>query len=78
MCCFSASLPTILLGDDISGSGSGMCVSGQCSRSRPGLYAYAPDNNRVRGSAAPQSRLSSAALLLPLGVLLLQLLLLQR
>ncbi|XP_070817505.1 glypican-1 [Chaetodon trifascialis] len=58
--------------DDISGSGSGTCVGGQCSRSRPGLYAYPPDNNRVRGAAMSQSRLCSLLLLLPLAVLLLQ------
>uniref|UniRef100_A0A3Q0RYP9 Glypican-1 n=1 Tax=Amphilophus citrinellus TaxID=61819 RepID=A0A3Q0RYP9_AMPCI len=40
--------------DDISGSGSGMCVGGQCPRSRPGLYAYSPDNNRVRGATSLQ------------------------
>ena len=59
-------------GDDISGSGSGMCLGGQCSRSRPGLYAYSPDNNRVRGAAPSQTRLCSLLLLLPLAILLLQ------
>ncbi|XP_042339942.1 glypican-1-like [Plectropomus leopardus] len=58
--------------DDISGSGSGMCVSGHCSRNRPGLYSYPPDNNRVRGAAASQTRLSGLLLLLPLTILLLQ------
>ncbi|XP_071342544.1 glypican-1 isoform X1 [Trachinotus anak] len=58
--------------DDISGSGSGMCVGGQCSRSRPGLYAFSPDNNRVRGAATSQTRLCSLLLLLPLVILLLQ------
>ncbi|XP_075941791.1 glypican-1-like [Anarhichas minor] len=58
--------------DDISGSGSGMCVGGQCSRNRPGLYAYSPDNNRVRGAAASQTRLCGLLLLLPLAILLLQ------
>lgn len=58
--------------DDISGSGSGMCLGGQCSRSRPGLYAYAPDNNRVRGAATSQTRLCSLLLLLPPAILLLQ------
>ncbi|KAM7013149.1 glypican-1 [Tautogolabrus adspersus] len=58
--------------DDISGSGSGMCVGGQCPRSRPGLYALAPDNNRVRATAMSQTRLSGLLLLLPLAVLLLQ------
>ncbi|TKS75176.1 Glypican-1 Secreted glypican-1 [Collichthys lucidus] len=61
--------------DDISGSGSGMCVSGQCSRNRPGLYAFPPDK-KVRAAASSQSRLCSLLLLLPLAVL--QLLLLQR
>jgi len=59
-------------GDDISGSGSGMCVGGHCPRSRPGLYAYAPDNNRVRGTATSQSGICSLLLLLPLTILLLQ------
>uniref|UniRef100_A0AAQ4PB71 Glypican-1 n=2 Tax=Gasterosteus aculeatus aculeatus TaxID=481459 RepID=A0AAQ4PB71_GASAC len=57
--------------DDISGSGSGMCTGGQCPRNRPGLYAFPPDNNRVRGAAAtPQSGL--LLLLLPLATLLFQ------
>lgn len=59
------------LGDDISGSGSGMCVGSQCPRSRPGLYAYPPDNNRVTGASVCQTRLSSLLFLLPLVVLLL-------
>uniref|UniRef100_A0A672HL92 Glypican-1 n=1 Tax=Salarias fasciatus TaxID=181472 RepID=A0A672HL92_SALFA len=59
--------------DDISGSGSGMCLGGQCPRGRPGLYAYPPDNNRVRGAAAPQTGLSGLLLLvLPMTALLLQ------
>uniref|UniRef100_A0AAQ5XKB6 Glypican-1 n=1 Tax=Amphiprion ocellaris TaxID=80972 RepID=A0AAQ5XKB6_AMPOC len=58
--------------DDISGSGSGMCVGGQCPRSRPGLYAYSPDNNRVRGAATSHPGLRGLLLLLPLTVLLLQ------
>lgn len=58
--------------DDISGSGSGMCLGGQCSRNRPGLYAYPPDNNRVRGAATSQARLCILLLLLPLVALLLQ------
>ncbi|KAL7396220.1 hypothetical protein ABVT39_002374 [Epinephelus coioides] len=58
--------------DDISGSGSGMCVSGHCPRNRPGLYAYTPDNNRVRGAAASRTRLCGFLLLLPLVILLLQ------
>ncbi|XP_024661399.1 glypican-1 [Maylandia zebra] len=57
--------------DDISGSGSGMCVGGQCPRSRPGLYAYSPDNNRVRGAAAFQTGFCSLLLLLPVTLLLL-------
>nr|XP_046248409.1 glypican-1-like isoform X2 [Scatophagus argus] len=57
--------------DDISGSGSGMCISGQCSRTRPGLYAYPPDNNRVRGAATSPACRWSLLLLLPLAVLLL-------
>lgn len=59
------------LGDDISGSGSGMCVGGQCPRNRPGLYAYSPDNNRVTGASVCQTRLYSVLFLLPLVVLLL-------
>ncbi|XP_049911664.1 glypican-1-like [Epinephelus moara] len=58
--------------DDISGSGSGMCVSGHCSRNRPGLYAYSPDNNRVRGAAASRTRLCGFLLLFPPVILLLQ------
>lgn len=57
--------------DDISGSGSGMCISGQC-RHRPGLYAYPLDNNKVRGAATSQACLCSLLLLLPLATLLLQ------
>ncbi|XP_056132740.1 glypican-1-like [Lampris incognitus] len=51
--------------DDISGSGSGTCVGGQCSRSRPGWYVYPPDNNRVRGTSAPRTGPSSLLLILP-------------
>lgn len=58
--------------DDISGSGSGMCVGGQCPRSRPGLYAYPPDNNRVTGAATSQTDICSLLLLLPLTILLLR------
>uniref|UniRef100_A0A3B4AB33 Glypican-1 n=1 Tax=Periophthalmus magnuspinnatus TaxID=409849 RepID=A0A3B4AB33_9GOBI len=58
--------------DDISGSGSGMCVSGQCTRSRPGLFPYPPDNKGVRGAATPKLRLSTVVFLLPLAVPLLQ------
>nr|XP_057929125.1 glypican-1-like [Doryrhamphus excisus] len=57
--------------DDISGSGSGMCLSGQCPRSRPGLYAYPADNNQVIGAATCQSRLCHRLPLLLLAVLLL-------
>nr|XP_019966658.1 PREDICTED: glypican-1-like [Paralichthys olivaceus] len=55
--------------EDISGSGSGMCVGGHCPRSRPGLYAYSPENNRVQGAATSHTGLP---LLLPLVALLLQ------
>ncbi|XP_034438211.1 glypican-1-like [Hippoglossus hippoglossus] len=55
--------------EDISGSGSGMCVGGHCPRGRPGLYAYSPENNRVRGAATSQTGL---LLLLPLVALLFQ------
>ncbi|XP_026179553.1 glypican-1-like [Mastacembelus armatus] len=58
--------------DDISGSGSGMCVGGQCPRSRPGLYAYAPDNNQVAGAAMSQNHLCSPLFFLLLVILLLQ------
>uniref|UniRef100_A0A8C9YD68 Glypican-1 n=1 Tax=Sander lucioperca TaxID=283035 RepID=A0A8C9YD68_SANLU len=58
--------------DDISGSGSGMCVGGLCPRNRPGLYAYSPDNNRVRGTATSQTPICGLLLLLPLTILLLQ------
>ncbi|CAL8306311.1 unnamed protein product [Lota lota] len=57
--------------DDISGSGSGMCQTGHCARSRPGLYAYPPDNNQVRAGTEPQSRLCSILILFPLAMLLL-------
>ncbi|KAM4629538.1 glypican-1 isoform 2-T2 [Polymixia lowei] len=57
--------------EDISGSGSGMCVGGHCPRSRPGLYPYPPDN-RVRATATPQTRLYSLLILLPWATLLLQ------
>uniref|UniRef100_A0A673C741 Glypican-1 n=1 Tax=Sphaeramia orbicularis TaxID=375764 RepID=A0A673C741_9TELE len=57
--------------EDISGSGSGMCIGGQCPRSRPGLYGYPPDNKGVRGTATSQTRLWDLLLLLPLAVLLL-------
>jgi hypothetical protein len=56
-------------GDDISGSGSGMCQTGHCARSRPG--GYPPDNNRVRAGTEPQSRLYRILILFPLAVLLL-------
>ncbi|XP_030228697.1 glypican-1 [Gadus morhua] len=55
--------------DDISGSGSGMCQTGHCARSRPG--GYPPDNNRVRAGTEPQSRLYRILILFPLAVLLL-------
>uniref|UniRef100_A0A3P9QBY0 Glypican-1 n=1 Tax=Poecilia reticulata TaxID=8081 RepID=A0A3P9QBY0_POERE len=56
--------------EDISGSGSGMCLSGQCARSRPGLYAYAPETKPVGGAATPG--IGVPLLLLPFTVLLLQ------
>lgn len=59
-------------GDDISGSGSGMCAGGQCSRGRPGLYAYPFDNTRVRGVAAAVRGPCGLLLLLPAAVQLLQ------
>ncbi|XP_077391625.1 glypican-1 isoform X1 [Festucalex cinctus] len=57
--------------DDISGSGSGMCLSGQCPRSRPGLYAYPQDDDLVTGAATCQRCQCSPLLLVPLAVLLL-------
>ncbi|XP_029286188.1 glypican-1 [Cottoperca gobio] len=57
--------------DDISGSGSGMCVGGQC-RNRPRLYDFSPDSNRARGAATSQTRLCGLLLLFPLAILLLQ------
>ncbi|CAL8396320.1 unnamed protein product [Boreogadus saida] len=53
--------------DDISGSGSGMCQTGHCARSRPG--GYPPDNNRVRSGAEPQGRLYRVLILSPLAAL---------
>uniref|UniRef100_A0A3P8WS49 Glypican-1 n=1 Tax=Cynoglossus semilaevis TaxID=244447 RepID=A0A3P8WS49_CYNSE len=58
--------------DDISGSGSGTCVGGQCRRNRPGLYPYPPDNNPVRAASSPPIRLCSLLLLFPLVLLLRQ------
>lgn len=58
--------------DDISGSGSGMCVSGMCKTGRSGLFPYPPNNNPVRGATPPPSRLCSILLLLPLAVPALQ------
>lgn len=55
--------------DDISGSGSGMCISGQCTRSRPGLFGYLPDNKGVSGTASSQTHLCGLLLLFPLAVL---------
>ncbi|XP_068175539.1 glypican-1 [Antennarius striatus] len=57
--------------DDISGSGSGMCVGGQCSRNRPGLYAYSPDKG-VGDGAAAQTGFCSLLLLPPFALVLLQ------
>lgn len=68
--CFLSRMTSV--GDDISGSGSGMCVGSHCPRNRPGLYAYPPDNNRVTGASMCRGRLCSLLLLLPLVVLLLQ------
>ncbi|MEQ2221282.1 glycerophosphocholine acyltransferase [Ilyodon furcidens] len=58
--------------EDISGSGSGMCLSGQCARSRPGLYAYAPETNPVGGAAIVYISVCNLPLLLPFTILLLQ------
>ncbi|XP_034035393.1 glypican-1 [Thalassophryne amazonica] len=58
--------------EDISGSGSGMCLSSHCPRSRPGLYAFPPDNKRVRGVASSQTHLCSLLLVFPLAAMLLQ------
>lgn len=50
----------VFLGDDFSGSGSGMCADHLCVRGRPPvfgpktdrpkLYATGPENKRVKGS----------------------------
>ncbi|KAM4574779.1 glypican-1 [Fundulus diaphanus] len=58
--------------EDISGSGSGMCLSGQCARSRPGLYAYSPETNLVGGAATVRISVCNLPLLLPFAILLLQ------
>uniref|UniRef100_A0A1A8GT73 Glypican-1 n=1 Tax=Nothobranchius korthausae TaxID=1143690 RepID=A0A1A8GT73_9TELE len=58
--------------DDISGSGSGMCVGGHCLRSRPGLYAYSPKNDPVGDATTSQASICHLLLLLPLTILLLQ------
>lgn len=68
----SVCLSVMAAGDDLSGSGSGMCAGGQCSRGRPGLYAYPFDNKRVRSAAATQRGLCGLLLLLPAAILLLQ------
>ncbi|XP_053710667.1 glypican-1-like [Synchiropus splendidus] len=56
--------------DDISGSGSGMCASGNCPRSRPGLYAY-PLDKGPDGGTSSQSMFCNLLLLLPAVLLLL-------
>lgn len=53
----------IPLGDDISGSGSGMCNEQLCARSRPPVFgpkldrpkldAYSPEGKQVRGGGSP-------------------------
>ncbi|KAM4739183.1 glypican-1-like [Anableps anableps] len=58
--------------EDISGSGSGMCLSGQCARSRPGLYAYSPETKPVGGAPTVCISVSNLLLLLPFTILLLQ------
>ncbi|KAM9386285.1 glypican-1 [Pholidichthys leucotaenia] len=58
--------------DDISGSGSGMCVGGQCHRSRPGLYSFPPDNKGVIGATTSHSSSFTLLLLLLLALLLLR------
>lgn len=67
-------------GDDVSGSGSGMCADDSCSRGprlvvpvtdRPILYAYPPENKKVLASAN-QNLPCVAIYLLSLLVLLLR------
>ncbi|XP_015237351.1 PREDICTED: glypican-1-like [Cyprinodon variegatus] len=58
--------------EDISGSGSGMCLSAQCARNRPGLYAYAPETNPVAGAATVNISVFNLPLLLLFTLLLLQ------
>lgn len=65
------------LGDDISGSGSGMCSEQLCVRSgppvfgpkldRPKLDAYSPEDKQVKGGGSPV--VSSAFLILVLIVI---------
>lgn len=65
----SALLPA---GDDVSGSGSGMCGGRHCYGGRNG-FAFAPDNNQIRGGGggAPAGRPAHLLLLLaPLAALL--------
>ncbi|KAK5620379.1 hypothetical protein CRENBAI_024762 [Crenichthys baileyi] len=69
---FLSTVATCLLSEDISGSGSGMCLSGQCARNRPGLYAYAPETNPVGGAAAVYISVFNLPLLLPFTILVLQ------
>lgn len=56
----SSSSVFLSLGDDISGSGSGMCADNMCHRDpqlivpatdQPTLYQYPPENKRVKSSA---------------------------
>lgn len=58
--------------EDISGSGSGMCLSGQCARSRPGLYAYSPETKSVGGGATVCVSACNLPMLLLFTILLLQ------
>lgn len=67
-------------GDDVSGSGSGLCTEEMCSRSpkfvdpiteRPVLYPYPPENKEVKASAS-HSLPCVAVYLLPLLILLLR------
>lgn len=74
------SLTPLSIGDDVSGSGSGMCSDNLCSRSahpaipstdRPLQNPYPPENKKVKG-AANQNLPSITVYLLLLLMLLLR------
>lgn len=71
---------SLLIGDDVSGSGSGMCADDVCrgprmsvpSTDRPKLYAYPPENKKVVKGSASQNLPCITIYLLSLVTLLLR------